>query len=153
MLRNWNAEPTAAIGVISSRSSLLRAGIDSCCLPESSRYCSPFGFESTCSTGLPSVPSQAPAMNVLKRKQRELGADLHRLAKEVRRVKRRASESETLYLREPQKSTARVLVAMHEGVPTAAIEYIRNKRKGKGLDAASTARIEADRHLRHGDGK
>ena len=82
-------------------------------------------------------------MHALKRMRREFHADLHRLGRELRTLKRRHSDCEKVRLREPQKSTARVLVAMHEGEPAAAIEYILSKRKGKELSAACVGELEA----------
>ena len=69
-------------------------------------------------------------MDALKRMRRELHADLHRLGRELRTLKRRRSDCEKVRLREPHKSTARVLAAMNEGEPTATIEYIRSTPTG-----------------------
>ena len=44
----------------------------------------------------------------------------------------------------PMEATARILVAMHHGEPTAAIGYILSKRKGKGLDHTPVTQAEAE---------
>ena len=47
-------------------------------------------------------------------------------------------------LHEPQRTTARILLAMHYGEPTAAMDYIRSKRKGKDLDHTMATQAEAE---------
>ena len=78
-------------------------------------------------------------MNELKRTLRDVDANLRRVNRELRNAKRRAYESGKFRLREPQRTTARILVAMHHGEPTAAMDYIKSKRKGKDLDHTSFA--------------
>ena len=83
-------------------------------------------------------------MNELKRTLRDVDANLRRVNRELRSAKRRASELGKFRLREPQKTTARILVAMHHGEPTAAMDYIQSKRKGKDLDHTMAAQAEAE---------
>ena len=82
-------------------------------------------------------------MNELQRTLRDVDANLRRLNQELRSARRRASESGKFRLREPQRTTARMLVAMHHGEPTAAMDYILGKRKGKGLDHTCATQAEA----------
>ena len=63
---------------------------------------------------------------------------------DIRALKRRASELRKFRLREPQRTIARILVAMHHGEPTAAMGYIQSKRKGKGLDHTMATQAEAE---------
>ena len=83
-------------------------------------------------------------MNELKRTLRDMDANLRRVDRELRNAKRRASELGKFRLREPQRTTARILVAMHHGEPTAAMDYIQSKRKGKDLDHTMAAQAEAE---------
>ena len=83
-------------------------------------------------------------MNKLKRTLRDVDANLSRVNRELRNAKRRASELGTLRLREPKRTTARILVAMHHGEPTAAMDYIQSKHKGKDLDHTMAAQAEAE---------
>ena len=76
-------------------------------------------------------------MNELKRTLRDVDENLRRVNRELRNAKRRASELGKFRLREPQRTAARILVAMHHGEPTAAMDYIKSKRKGKDLDDTS----------------
>ena len=82
-------------------------------------------------------------MGELKRTLRDVGANLRRLNQELRSARRRASESGKFRLREPQRTTARILVAMHHGEPTTAMDYIRSRRQGKDLDHTMAAQAEA----------
>ena len=70
-------------------------------------------------------------MNELKRTLRDMDANLRRVNQELRKARRRASELGKFRLREPQRTIARILMAMHHGEPTAAMDYIQSKRKGK----------------------
>ena len=83
-------------------------------------------------------------MNELKRAQRELDANLRRVNGELRNAKRRASALTKFRLRGQQRTTARILVAMNEGEPTAAMAYIQSKRKGKDFDHTMAAQAEAE---------
>ena len=83
-------------------------------------------------------------MNVLERSLRDVDAKLRRVNAELRRAKRRASDSVKFRLREPQRTIARILVAMHHGEPTAAMNSILSKRKGKVLDHTSITQAEAE---------
>ena len=83
-------------------------------------------------------------MNELKRTLRDLDANLRRVNRELRNAKRRASELGKFRLREPQRTTARILVAMHQGELTAAMDYIQRKRKDKGLDHTMAAQAESE---------
>ena len=91
-----------------------------------------------------------PHMNELKRTLRDMDANIRRVNQELRNAKRRASELRKFRLREPQRTTARILVAMHHGEPTAAMDYVQSKRKGKELDHTMAAQAEAE--LREGSG-
>ena len=102
------------------------------------------GLKCTSSASLPSEPSQSLHMNVLKRSLRDVDANLRRVNQELRSAKRRASESGKFRLREPQRTTGRILVAMHHGEPTAAMDYIQSKRKGNGLDRTCATQAEAE---------
>ena len=83
-------------------------------------------------------------MNELKRTLRDMEANILRVNRELRNAKRRASELTKFRLREPQRTTARILVAMHHGEPTAAMDYIRSKRKGKDFDHTMATQAEAE---------
>ena len=83
-------------------------------------------------------------MNELKRTLRDMEANILRVNRELRNAKRRASEVRKFRLREPQRTTARILVAMHHGEPTAAMDYIRSKRKGKDFDHTMATQAEAE---------
>ena len=83
-------------------------------------------------------------MNELKRTLRDMDANIRRVNQELRNAKRRASELRKFRLREPQRTTARILMAMHHGEPTAAMDYIRSKRKGKDFDHTMATQAEAE---------
>ena len=83
-------------------------------------------------------------MNELKRTLRDVDANLRRVNRELRNAQRCAYESGKFRLREPQRTTARILVAMHHGEPTAAMDYIKSKRKGKDLDHTSFTRAVSE---------
>ena len=82
-------------------------------------------------------------MNELKRTLRDVEANLSKVKRELRNAKRRVSELGKFRLREPQRTTARILVAMHHGEPTTAMDYIRSRRQGKDLDHTMAAQAEA----------
>ena len=82
-------------------------------------------------------------MNELKRTLRDVEANLGKVKRELRNAKRRVSELGKFRLREPQRTAARILVAMHHGEPTAAMDYIRSRRQGKDLDHTMAAQAEA----------
>ena len=84
-----------------------------------------------------------PHMNELKRTLRDMDANLRGVDRELRNAKRRASELGKFRLREPQRTTARILVAMHHGEPSAAMDYIQSRRQGKDLDHTMAAQAEA----------
>ena len=84
-------------------------------------------------------------MNELKRTLRDMDANIRRVTRELRSAQRRASERGKFRLREPRRTTARILLAMHYGERTAAMDYIRSKRKGKDLDNTNAAQAEAGR--------
>ena len=67
-----------------------------------------------------------------------------RVSRELRNAKCRESELGKFCLREPQGTAARILVAMHPGEPTAAMDYIQSKRNGKDLDHTMAAQAEAE---------
>ena len=83
-------------------------------------------------------------MNQLKRTLRDADANLRAVNRELRNAKRRCSDLTKFRLREPQRTTARILLAMHDGEPTAAMEYIQSKRKGKELDHSMFEQAEAE---------
>ena len=83
-------------------------------------------------------------MNELKRAQREVDENLRRVKQDLRNAKRRASALRKFRLREPQRTTARILVAMHEGEPTAAMNFIQSKHKRKHFDHTMAAQAEAE---------
>ena len=83
-------------------------------------------------------------MHKLKRTLRDVDANLSRVNRELRNAKRRASEQRKFRLREPKKTTARILVAMHHGEPTAAMDYIQSKHNGKDLDDTMAAQAEEE---------
>ena len=83
-------------------------------------------------------------MNELKRTLRDVDENLRRVNRDLRNAKRRASELGKFRLREPQRTAARILVAMHHGEPTTAMDYIKSKRKGKDLDDTSIAQAESE---------
>ena len=85
-------------------------------------------------------------MDKLKRKQARLGAKLQDDAQAFRVAKRRAaaaSASRKRGLHESVQNAARVIMAMHEGEPTAALEYIR--RKGSSSSEASRCQGDGER--------
>lgn len=83
-------------------------------------------------------------MDGLKRALRDVDASLRRVDRELRNAKRRASGLGKFRMREPQRTTARILVAMHHGEPTAAMDYIQSKRKGKEWNHAMATQAEID---------
>ena len=95
-------------------------------------------------TLIPHLPCSVEAMNELKRKKQDLDKEVSRMSKELRKLRRRVCTDGKFQLREPQRTTARALMVMREGEPTAAMDFFRSKRKGATLDAAQCAEVETD---------
>ena len=88
-------------------------------------------------------------MDKLKRKKARLDAKLQDIAQALRGAKRRAAAASALTNRGfqgPVWNAARALMAMHEGEPTAALEYIRRKVSSNSED--SRGRGDAEGALR-----
>ena len=80
----------------------------------------------------------------LKRKKEDLDQEMSRLSKEMRQLRRRVTSGRRVQLSELQRNTARSLMVMRLGEPTAAMGFLRARRKGADFDAAVWAGVERD---------
>ena len=68
-------------------------------------------------------------MSDLKRKKQALEQELRRIAQEMRKVRRKHAPGGHLKMTAAQRTTARALMVMRDGEPTAAVRFLRSKYK------------------------
>ena len=80
----------------------------------------------------------------LKRKKEELDQEMSRLSKEMRQLRRCLTYDRRVQVSEMQRNTGRALMVLRQGEPTAAMGFLRAKRKDAEFDAAVWAGVERD---------
>ena len=83
-------------------------------------------------------------MSDLKRKKQALEQELQRIAQEMRKVKRKHATCGHLQITAGQRTTARALMVMRDGEPTAAMTFLRSKHKGPVPIATHWADMESE---------
>ena len=68
-------------------------------------------------------------MSDLDKKRQAVEHELRRISKEMRKVKRKHDNGGDLLLTAAQRTAARALMVMRAGEPTAAMTFLRSKRK------------------------
>ena len=87
-------------------------------------------------------------MQDLTRKHADSVAEVRRLSKLMRRMKRLArQQGGPMDIGEAQRRVARVLVCMSNGEPTAAVEYLCRSKKTRCWDVARKGQVETDLRL------
>ena len=92
--------------------------------------------------GIP--PRFSKTMSDLKRKKQALEQELQRIAQEMRKVKRKHATCGHLQITAGQRTTARALMVMRDGEPTAAMTFLRAKHKGPVPIATHWADMESE---------
>ena len=91
------------------------------------------------------IPPRSPKpMSDLRRKKQALEQELQRIAQEMREVKRKHATCGHLHITAGQRTTARALMVMRDGEPTAAMTFLRSKYKGPDLIATHWAEMESE---------
>ena len=83
-------------------------------------------------------------MSDLARRKQELDEEVRRIAQKLKRHRKQGRRAGRLEVTAGQRSTARVLMAMRDGEPTAAMAILRSKHKGEPPAAAAWVEAEAD---------
>ena len=83
-------------------------------------------------------------MSDLRRKKQALEQELQRIAQEMRKVKRKHATCGHLHITAGQRTTARALMVMRDGEPTAAMTFLRSKYKGPAPIATQWADMESE---------
>ena len=82
-------------------------------------------------------------MNELRKKRRELEQELQRISNQMRKV-RRQHPGGNVQVTAAQRSTARALMVMRDGEPTAAMTFLKSKRKAADPNAARWVAMESE---------
>ena len=83
-------------------------------------------------------------MNELRKKRRELEQELQRISNQMRKVRRQHPTGGNVQISAAQRSTARALMVMRDGEPTAAMTFLKSKRKAADPNAARWAEMESE---------
>ena len=83
-------------------------------------------------------------MSDLKRKRQELDQEVRRISKELKQLGRQRRSGGKLQVSAGQRNTALALMVMREGEPTAAMAFLKSKRKGADPDATGWVEVESD---------
>ena len=83
-------------------------------------------------------------MSDLTRRKQELDEEVRRISHELKRLRKQGRRAGKPEVTAGQRSTARVLIAMRDGEPTAAMAFLTSKHKGEPTAAAAWADVEAD---------
>ena len=83
-------------------------------------------------------------MSDLARRKQELDAEVRRISQEVKRLRKQGHRPGRVQVTAGQRSIARVLMAMRDGEPTAALAFLKSKHKGEPTAAAAWVKVEAD---------
>ena len=83
-------------------------------------------------------------MSDLARRKQELDEEVRRISQEVKRLRKQGRRPGRLQVTAGQWSTARVLMVMRDGEPTAALAFLKSKHKGEPTAAAAWVNVEAD---------
>ena len=83
-------------------------------------------------------------MSELKRKKEELEQEIRRISTEMRNVRRKHATGGHWHMTAAQRTTARALMVMRDGEPTAAMAFLRSKRKGDDPNATRWAELESE---------
>ena len=92
------------------------------------------------------IASSQTAMSELAQKRQELDEDVRRIAQKLQRLRRQGRRHKGIKVTAGQRSTARVLMAMRNGEPTAAMVFLHSKHKGEPTAAAAWVDVEAELH-------
>ena len=90
------------------------------------------------------MSSASQSMSALNKKRQAVEHELRRISKEMRKVKRKRVTGGDLLLTAAQRTTARALMVMRAGEPTAAMAFLRSKRKSTDPNATRWAEIESE---------
>ena len=85
-------------------------------------------------------------MSDLAQRRQELDEDVRRIAQKLQRLRRQGRRHKGIKVTAGQRSTARVLMAMRNGEPTAAMVFLHSKHKGEPTAAAAWVDVEAELH-------
>ena len=83
-------------------------------------------------------------MSDLARRKQELEEKVRRISQELKRLRKQGRRAGGLEVTANQRSTARVLMAMRDGEPTAAMAFLKSKHKGEPTAATAWVEVEAD---------
>ena len=83
-------------------------------------------------------------MSDLARRKQELDEEVRRIAQALKRLRKQGRRAGRLEVTPGQRSTARVLMAMRDGEPTAAMAFLKSKHKGEPTAATAWVEVEAD---------
>ena len=83
-------------------------------------------------------------MSDLKRQKHALEQELRRISKEMRKVRRKHATGGNLQITAAQWTTARALMVMRDGEPTAAMTFLRSQRKGADPNVTRWAEMESE---------
>ena len=83
-------------------------------------------------------------MSDLARRKQELDEKVRRISQELKRLRKQGRRAGGLEVTANQRSTARVLMAMRDGEPTAAMAFLKSKHKGEPTAATAWVEVEAD---------
>ena len=84
-------------------------------------------------------------MGDLQRSHGVHAADVRRLSREIQRMRRHHREQGVAFkMTQRQRTIARVLVCIHKGEPTAALDYLAHSKRTKWTDVAENRQVGAD---------
>ena len=83
-------------------------------------------------------------MDDLKRKRQELDQEVWRIPQELKQLRRQGRSAGRLQVSAGQRNAARALMAMREGEPTAAMAFLKSKRKAADPDATGWVDVETE---------
>ena len=91
-----------------------------------------------------SIASSQTVMSDLTRRKQELDEEVRRISHELKRLRKQGRRAGSLEVTAGQRSTARVLTAMRDGEPTAAMAFLKANHTGEPTAAAAWADVESD---------
>ena len=83
-------------------------------------------------------------MSELAQRRQKLHEDVRRISQNLHRLRRQGRRAGRGRVTAGQRSTARVLMAMRDGEPTAAMVFLKSKHKGEPTAAAAWVEVEAE---------
>ena len=83
-------------------------------------------------------------MNDLARRRQDLDEEVQRIGREMKRLRKQERRAGKVQVTAGQRNTARSLMAMRDGEPTAAVAFLKSRHTGEPTAAPAWVAVEAE---------